>query len=131
MIIRNKDFYVEYSDDFIRTVNEEYGSYFDTTDNLFFEYPDIRVFVKDESLFTEKETVYYYQNRELNMTFNGTVFFGKLGVNKPLSLSDKEINFLKRNLKKDQDGKYHINSDMKAYMTRHYDNEWLKETGQI
>ena len=131
MIIRDGDISVGYSDDLIRTINEEYNYYFDTTDNLFFEYPDIRVFVKDESAFTEDESVYYYQDGKLNMTFNGTVFFGKLGINKPVSLSHRELNFLKRNLKKGQNGKYHINSDMKAYMTRHYDNEWLKETGQI
>ena len=74
----------------------EYSYFYDTTDNLFFEYPDIRVFVKDESLFSERESVYYYQDGILNTTFNGTVFFGKLGTYKPLSLSKREISFLKK-----------------------------------
>ena len=130
MIIKDGNIFVEYSDDLIRTITDEYD-YFDTTDNLFFEYPDIRVFVKDDSGSGEKAAVHYYQDNQFHSTFNGTVFFGKLGVNRPLSLSEKEINFLKRNLKKDSNGKYHINSDMRGYLIRHYDNEWLKNTGQI
>lgn len=131
MIIKDGNISTQYSDDFMKTIDDEFEYYYDTTDNLFFEYPDIRVFVKEESLFTEKESIYYYQDNELNMAFNGTVFFGKLGVNRPLSLSDREISFLKRSLKKDNDGTYHINSDMKGYLIRHYDSRWLKETGQI
>ena len=131
MIIKDGNISTQYSDDLMKTINEEYGYFYDTADNLFFEYPDIRVFVRDESLFSEKESVYYYQDGVLNMTFNGTVFFGKLGVNRPLSLSEREISFLKRNLKKDNDGIYHINSDMKGYLIRHYDNEWLRKTKQI
>ena len=131
MIIKDGNISIQYSDDLMKTINKEYSYFYDTTDNLFFEYPDIRVFIKDESLFSEKESVYYYQDGILNMTFNGTVFFGKLGVNRPLSLSEREISFLKRNLKKDNDGIYHINSDMKRYLIRHYDNEWLRKTKQI
>ena len=131
MIIKDGNISTQYSDDLMKTINEEYGYFYDTADSLFFEYPEIRVFVRDESLFSEKESVYYYQDGILNMTFNGTVFFGKLGVNRPLSLSEREISFLKRNLKKDNDGIYHINSDMKGYLIRHYDNEWLRKTKQI
>lgn len=131
MIIKDGNISTQYSDDLMKTINEEYGYFYDTADSLFFEYPEIRVFVRDESLFSEKESVYYYQGGILNMTFNGTVFFGKLGIYKPLSLSEREISFLKRNLKKDNDGIYHINSDMKGYLIRHYDNEWLRKTKQI
>ena len=131
MIIKDGNISTQYSDDLMKTINEEYGYFYDTADNLFFEYPEIRVFVRDESLFSEKESVYYYQDGILNMIFNGTVFFGKLGIYKPLSLSEREISFLKRNLKKDNDGIYNINSDMKGYLIRHYDNEWLRKTKQI
>ena len=88
MIIKDGNISTQYSDDLMKTINEEYGYFYDTADNLFFEYPEIRVFVRDESLFSEKESVYYYQDGILNMTFNGTVFFGKLGVNRPLSLDE-------------------------------------------
>ena len=98
----------EYTDDFISVMNEEYGYFFDTTDYLFERYPDIRVFVKDESLFTEEPSVYYYQDDELLMTFNGTVFFAKLGKSKVRSLSKKETAFLLRNLKRNDGGAYSI-----------------------
>ena len=98
----------EYTEDLISVMKKEYDYFFDTTDDLFDRYPDIRVFVKDESLFSEEPSVNYYQDDELLMTFNGTVFFAKLGRTKVRSLSKKETQFLLRNLKRNDDGTYSI-----------------------
>ncbi|MBR0420657.1 MAG: hypothetical protein IJI66_15950 [Erysipelotrichaceae bacterium] len=101
---------VAYTDDFIQMMKNEYDYFFDTSDHLFDRYPDIRVFVKDESLFTENPTVYYYQDNEPITTFNGTVFFAKLGMYCVRSLSKKEVSFLLRNLKRNNDDIYSIDA---------------------
>lgn len=100
----------EYTEDLFTLMKKEYGYFFDTTDHLFDRYPDIRVFVKDESLFTEKPAINYLHDNELLMTFNGTVFFGKLGKTKVRSLSKKEIKFLLKNLKRNNDDIYSIDA---------------------
>ena len=100
-----------YTDDFMKLMKNEFNYFFDTADDLFERYPDIRVFVKDESLFTEKPALYYYQDNELITTFNGTVFFAKLGSCCIRSLSQKEVSFLLKNLNKDEDGTYRISCE--------------------
>ena len=106
MIVKNGTAEVRYTDDFIGMMKNEYHYFFDTTDYLFERYPDIRVFVKDESLFTEKPTVYYCQDSELITTFNGTAFFAKLGITRVRSLSKKEISFLLKNLRRRDDNTF-------------------------
>ena len=99
---------VEYTDDFIQVMKKEFNGFFDTTDNLFERYPDIRVFVKDMSFFDEKPSIGYCRNGRLSSTFNGTVFFAKLGMYCVRSLSKKEVSFLLRNLKRNNDDIYSI-----------------------
>jgi len=101
---------IGYIQDFMKMMKDEYDHRFDSTDCLFDRYPDIRVFVKDESLFTEKPTVYYCRDNELMMTFNGTVFFAKLGITGVRSLSKKETAFLLNNLKRNDDNTYSIDA---------------------
>ena len=108
--VRDGNIDVAYTDDFIQMMKNEYDYFFDTSDHLFDRYPDIRVFVKDESLFTEEPSVNYYRDNELLMTFNGTVFFEKLGKTKVRSLSKKEVSFLLRNLKRNNDDIYSIDA---------------------
>ena len=110
LIIRNGNVAIGYTDDFIRLMDDEYHYFFDSCDDLFDSYPDIRVFVKDESLFSEKPTVYYYDDQKLMTTFNGTVFFAKLGTTKVRSLSEKEVSFLLKNLNRRCDGCYEISN---------------------
>ena len=105
--VKDGNISVEYTDDFIQVMKKEFNGFFDTTDNLFERYPDIRVFVKDMSFFDEKPSVGYCRNGRLSSTFNGTVFFAKLGMYCIRSLSKKEVSFLLRNLKRD-DGIYFI-----------------------
>ena len=108
LLVKDENASVEYTDDFVKMMKHEFNYFFDTTDQLFDRYPDIRVFVKDESLFSEKPAVYYYQDNELITAFNGTMFFAKLGTHCIRSLSKKEAAFLLKNLKKDEDGTYRI-----------------------
>ena len=107
-MIRNGKAEVRYTDDFIRMMKEEYHRFFDTTDYLFDRYPDIRVFVRDESLFDDVPQIWYYQDNKLYMTFNGTVFFAKLGMYYVRSLSKKEVSFLLRNLNRRDDDTFEI-----------------------
>lgn len=111
MMIKNGNIDIGYTDDFVRLMKDEFHYYFDSCDCLFDRYPDIRVFVKDESLFDEKPTVYFYDNHQLMTTFNGTVFFAKLGTTRVRSLSKKEVGFLLKNLRRREDGCYDISND--------------------
>ena len=106
--VKDGNISVEYMDDFIQVMKKEFNGFFDTTDNLFERYPDIRVFVKDMSFFDEKPSVGYCRNGRLSSTFNGTVFFAKLGMYCVRSLSKKEVSFLLRNLKRNNDDIYSI-----------------------
>lgn len=108
--VKDGNISVEYTDDFIRMMEDEYKCFFDTSDHLFDRYPDIRVFVKDMSFFDEGPSVNYYRDNELMMTFNGTVFFAKLGMYCVRSLSKKEVSFLLRNLKRNNDDIYSIDA---------------------
>ena len=109
MIIKDGCIDVRYSNDFIKKMKDEFHYFFDTTDNLFKRYPNIRVFVKEESLWTDEPSIFYCRDNEQDMTFNGTVFFAKLGTYCVRSLSKKEVSFLLKNLKKRDDGMFHIN----------------------
>ena len=106
--VKDGNISVEYMDDFIQVMKKEFNGFFDTTDNLFERYPDIRVFVKDMSFFDEKPSIGYCRNGRLSSTFNGTVFFAKLGMYCIRSLSKKEVSFLLRNLKRNNDDIYSI-----------------------
>ena len=106
--VKDGNISVEYTDDFIQVMKKEFNGFFDTTDNLFERYLDIRVFVKDMSFFDEKPSVGYCRNGRLSSTFNGTVFFAKLGMYCVRSLSKKEVSFLLRNLKRNNDDIYSI-----------------------
>ena len=106
--VKDGNISVEYTDDFIQVMKKEFNGFFDTTDNLFERYPDIRVFVKDMSFFDEKPSVGYCRNGRLSSTFNGTVFFAKLGMYCVRSLSKKEVSFLLRNLKRNNEDIYSI-----------------------
>ena len=106
--VKDGNISVEYMDDFIQVMKKEFNGFFDTTDNLFERYPDIRVFVKDMSFFDEKPSIGYCRNGRLSSTFNGTVFFAKLGMYCVRSLSKKEVSFLLRNLKRNNDDIYSI-----------------------
>ena len=108
--VKDGNISVEYMDDFIQVMKKEFNGFFDTTDNLFERYPDIRVFVKDMSFFDEKPSVGYCRNGRLSSTFNGTVFFAKLGMYCIRSLSKKEVSFLLRNLKRNNDDIYSIDA---------------------
>ena len=109
--VKDGNISVEYTDDFIQVMKKEFNGFFDTTDNLFERYLDIRVFVKDMSFFDEKPSVGYCRNGRLSSTFNGTVFFAKLGMYCIRSLSKKEVSFLLRNLKRNNDDIYSIEAE--------------------
>ena len=98
--VKDGNISVEYTNDLIQAMKEEYEYFFDTSDHLFDRYEDIRVFVKDMSFFDEEPSIECYRGDRLSMTFNGTVFFAKLGKYCVRSLSKKEVSFLLRNLKR-------------------------------
>ena len=43
--VKDGNISVEYTDDFIQVMKKEFNGFFDTTDNLFERYPDIRVYL--------------------------------------------------------------------------------------
>lgn len=97
--------------DFMKMMKEEYGGMsYDTTDYIFDENLDIRVFVKDLNLDSEEVCINYYYNGDLWSTFNGTVFFSKLGTTKVRSLSKKDIDIIMRNLIPTRDNEFSIYS---------------------
>lgn len=98
LMIKNGKIYSLDTNNLIQTMNEEFEYFFDSRDYLFEEYKDIRIFVKDESIFTEKETIYYHFGGKLVETFHGTIIFAKLRTTCFSSLSKKEETFIKRKL---------------------------------
>lgn len=120
IIVKDGQIDVRYTSNFIQLIKDEFQYFFDSTDYLFDDYPDVRVFVKDESLFTERPSVFYYYDHELFTTFNGTVFFAKLGTYKPRSLSKREVAFLLKNLKPRDDGNFDIDNCAAAAKSRPY-----------
>ena len=78
--VKDGNISVEYTNDLIQAMKEEYEYFFDTSDHLFDRYEDIRVFVKDMSFFDEEPSIECYRGDRLSSTFNGTVFFAKLGT---------------------------------------------------
>ena len=112
MIVKDGIIEVRYTDDFIMMMEEEYHWFFDTTDNLFKRFPDIRVFVRDNSLcFNDKTEIHYHYDDDRDMDFKGTVYFAKLRERSVVSLSKKEISFLMKNLKRREDNTFEISYD--------------------
>lgn len=116
VIVKDGAVDVKYADDFISLMKDEYNYFFDSADCLFDRYLDIRVFVKEGSCFNEKPTMYYFDNNELMTSFNGTVFFAKLGKTKVMSLSNKEVNFLLNNIKRRDDGLFVVHNDINHHL---------------
>ena len=108
--VKDGNISVEYTNDLIQAMKEEYEYFFDASDHLFDRYEDIRVFVKDMSFFDEEPSIECYRGDRLSMTFNGTLFFAKLGTYCVKSLSKKEVSFLSRSLKRRDDGIYSIDA---------------------
>ena len=69
------------------------------------------------SIYTETETICYFLDNKLYSAINGKVFFGKLGIDRPFSLSNREMNFLKKGLKK---GTYKIKVKVEATGDENY-----------
>lgn len=87
--------------DFKEVIKNEYGDYYnyDSSDYLFDEDLDIRVFALAGSSFMDlKETIYYEYDGEITDILKGTVIFAKNGKTKWKSLSNKDIRLLKRKL---------------------------------
>ena len=94
---------------FKKVMEEEFGAMaYDTTDYIFNENLDIRIFVEDLNLENEDVCINYYYNNELWTTFNGTVLFAKDGVTKFRSLSKKDINIIINNLIPTCDSEFNI-----------------------
>lgn len=97
--VKNGVISIHSTSNFKRVMEEEFGGMaYDTTDYIFGEDLEIRIFVEDLSLESEEVCINYYYNNDLWTTFNGTVLFAKDGITKFRSLSKKDINIIINNL---------------------------------
>lgn len=100
---------VKTTSDFKMIMKQEFkDGRFDTTDYLFEEDKDIRVFVEDESIYTLPESVYFFYGTELAHIFHGTVLLAKMGVNSFRSLSNKSIRIITSRLEVNNDQTFSI-----------------------
>lgn len=89
---------IRHTKDFTETLKEEYG-YYDTTDCFFDEKPNIRVFVKQSSVFMDlPDTLFYYRDGELIDILSGKVLIAKDRYSHFGPLSDKDIRFIIKKL---------------------------------
>lgn len=107
--VKNGVISIHMTSNFKRVMEEEFGAMaYDTTDYIFNENLDIRIFVEDLNLENKDVCINYYYNNELWTTFNGTVLFAKDGVTKFRSLSKKDINIIINNLIPTCDSEFNI-----------------------
>ncbi len=107
--VKNGVVSIHMTSNFKRVMEEEFGTMaYDTTDYIFNENLDIRIFVEDLSLENKDVCINYYYNNDLWTTFNGTVLFAKDGVTKFRSLSKKDINIIINNLIPTCDNEFNI-----------------------
>ena len=100
------------TNNFNEAIKNSFGSYFDfdSSDYIFDEDLDIRVFLKANSTFLNlEETIYYYVNNELVDINKGIVLFAKNGNRSWKSLSNKDINIIKKRLKPSPNNTFSIN----------------------
>lgn len=117
--VKNGVISIHSTSNFKRVMEDEFGGMaYDTTDYIFDENLDIRVFVEDLNLETEEVCINYYYNNDLCMTFNGTVLFAKDGITKIRSLSKKDINIIINNLIPTYDNEFNIYSGDTTYKPR-------------
>lgn len=97
LLIKDHTLTVKETEDFLSLLKEELGEY-DSCDWLFDEDPDIRAFVRDLSIYDQKETLRFYCLGELSQIYCGTVIFAKTGKYSFRSLSLEDISLLQRKL---------------------------------
>lgn len=89
------------TNDFNEVIKDTYGSYYnyDSSDWIFNENLDIRIFVEQESSFQDiNETIYLYSHNKLANILKGPVLFAKNGNNNWRSLSNKDIKLIYKKL---------------------------------
>ena len=100
---------IHWTSNFKKVMEYEFGGMaYDTTDYIFNENLDIRIFVEDLSLESREVCINYYYNNDLWQTFNGTVLFAKDGITKIRSLSKKDVNIIINNLIPTNDNEFNI-----------------------
>ncbi len=91
--IHNGDMQVMETSDLINAVKEAFVC-FDSTDCVFSDHPQIRVFVKDGSIYDEPVSVRVCYSDCEDMIFCGDVIIGKLNTWSQGTLTNKEIQYL-------------------------------------
>lgn len=100
------------TNDFNEVIKDVFGSYYDydSTDWIFDENLDIRVFVEANSTFNDtKETIYCYLDNQLINVLKGTILIAKNGNNNFKSLSNKDIRLIHNKLKPSYNHTFIIN----------------------
>lgn len=100
------------TNDFNEVIKDTYGSYYnyESSDWIFDENLDIRVFVEKDSLYKRiKETIYFYSNETNIDVLKGTVLFAKNGNNNWKALSGKDVKLIYKKLKPSYNHTFTVN----------------------
>lgn len=95
--VHNGVLQVKETADLITAVREAFVR-FDSTDCVFSDYPRIRVFVRDGSIYEDPVSLQIRYSNGESMIFCGDVIIGKLNTWSQGSLSIKEIRYLQEKL---------------------------------
>lgn len=99
MAIKDGKVTVEETDDFFKTMDDEFGgNCYAVAIELFSQNTDICAFIEESSLFSKPLTVGIYRKEKMVDVLHGTVFFAKYGKINIRSLSLKDIDIIYRNL---------------------------------
>lgn len=100
------------SEDPQREIEARVTRRWDSTDGLFRRFPNIRVFVEDESIYNRAPSIWYSPDPGKGWPLCGTVVFSKLNMYSWGSLTKREVEFLLSALRPDKDGVIRISYDM-------------------
>ena len=110
------------TDDFNEAIKDAFGDYYayDSSDYIFDENLDIRVFIEAGSEFLDyKDSIYYEYEGAIVGRLKGTVLIAKNGLNKWQSLSSNDIKLILKKLKP------HDNNSFIIHYPRHDSHDWL------
>lgn len=109
--VKDGDILLLETDDFDEVIKDTFGDYYayDSTDYVFNENLNIRVFVEVGSEFLDyKDSIYYEDDGVIVGRLKGTVLIAKNGSKKWHSLSNKDIKIIYKKLKPHGDNSFLI-----------------------
>lgn len=108
IIIKDGNINIKQTDNFDFVLNYEFQKGNDSTDYVFKEDKEIRVFVENSSLYEKPPTLAISKDEELLYDYHGTIIFAKNGRTKYRGLSKENIKLIQNRLTRINDSKFRL-----------------------